>query len=369
VEIREIKNKDVWEGFLKEEKEKTFLQSWNWGEFQERMGNKIWRIGVFEKENPAAIALVSKVNARRGKFLLIQHGPIIIQNAKVKIQNDNSKFKILEILLNKLKNIAKEESCDFIRIAPLWERNDGNIKIFRELGFRNSSMHASAYEATWKLDINPEEEDLLKNMRKTTRYLIRQTLKNQDITIEKSERVEDIEEYSKLNAEVAERQKFVPFSSEFIKNEFKVFSKTEPYSSMDRGKKRAQSSSPDGQVLLFLGKCKGELAAAAMVLFWSDMAFYHQAASRSKYARFFVPYLLLWEAIKEAKKRGCLLFDFWGYIDPQKQSRHPWAGPTLFKMGFGGKASEYVKTQDLPLSKKYWLIYVFEKIRSIKRGL
>jgi len=38
-------------------------------------------------------------------------------------------------------------------------------------------------------------------------------------------------------------------------------------------------------------------------------------------------------------------------------------------MGFGGRASEYVKTQDLPLSKKYWLIYVFEKIRSIKRGL
>ena len=350
MEIREIKNKDVWEGFLKEEKEKTFLQSWNWGEFQLKMGNKIWRLGVFDKEKIVGVALISKIKAKRGTFLLIQHGPIIIQNAKVKIQNDNSKFKILEILLNKLKNIAKEESCDFIRIAPLWERNDGNIKIFRELGFRNSSMHASAYEATWKLDINPEEEDLLKNMRKTTRYLIRQTLKNQDITIEKSERVEDIEEYSKLNAEVAERQKFVPFSSEFIKNEFKVFSK-------------------DKQVLLFLGKCKGELAAAAMVLFWSDMAFYHQAASRSKYARFSIPYLLLWEAIKEAKKRGCLLFDFWGYIDPQKQSRHPWAGPTLFKMGFGGKASEYVKTQDLPLSKKYWLIYVFEKIRSIKRGL
>ena len=359
MEIREIKNKDVWEGFLKEEKEKTFLQSWNWGEFQERMGNKIWRIGVFEKENPAAIALVSKVNARRGKFLLIQHGPIL----------RDPKPQSLDLLLQELKKIAKTEGASFIRMNPLWERTKENEDLLKKFGLRQSPMHANAYEATWKLDINPEEEDLLKNMRKTTRYLIRQTLKNQDITIEKSERVEDIEEYSKLNAEVAERQKFVPFSSEFIKNEFKVFSKTEPYSSMDRGKKRAQSSSPDGQVLLFLGKCKGELAAAAMVLFWSDMAFYHQAASRSKYARFFVPYLLLWEAIKEAKKRGCLLFDFWGYIDPQKQSRHPWAGPTLFKMGFGGKASEYVKTQDLPLSKKYWLIYVFEKIRSIKRGL
>ena len=340
MEIKPIINKDVWEGFLKEEKEKTFLQSWNWGEFQERMGNKIWRIGVFEKENPAAIALVSKVNARRGKFLLIQHGPIL----------RDPKPQSLDLLLQELKKIAKTEGASFIRMNPLWERTKENEDLLKKFGFRQSPMHANAYEATWKLDVSPEEEELLKNMRKTTRYLIRQTLKNQDIAIEKSEREEDIEEYAKLNAEVAERQKFVPFSSEFIKNEFKVFSK-------------------DKQVLLFLGKCKGELAAAAMVLFWSDMAFYHQAASRSKYARFFVPYSLLWEAIKEAKKRGCLLFDFWGYIDPQKQSRHPWAGPTLFKMGFGGKASEYVKTQDLPLSKAYWLTYVFEKLRKIKRGL
>jgi len=340
MEIKPIINKDVWEGFLKEEKEKTFLQSWNWGEFQERMGNKIWRIGVFEKENPAAIALVSKVNARRGKFLLIQHGPIL----------RDPKPQPLDLLLQELKKIAKTEGASFIRMNPLWERTKENEDLLKKFGFRQSPMHANAYEATWKLDVSPEEEELLKNMRKTTRYLIRQTLKNQDITIEKSERAEDIEEYAKLNAEVAERQKFVPFSSEFIKNEFKVFSK-------------------DKQVLLFLGKCKGELAAAAMVLFWSDMAFYHQAASRSKYARFFVPYSLLWEAIKEAKKRGCLLFDFWGYIDPQKQSRHPWAGPTLFKMGFGGKASEYVKTQDLPLSKAYWLTCLFEKLRKIKRGL
>ena len=93
MEIREIKNKDIWEDFLREEKEKTFLQSWNWGEFQERMGNKIWRVGVFEEEKPVAIALVSKVSARRGKFLLIQHGPSI----------KNSKPQALDLLLEELK--------------------------------------------------------------------------------------------------------------------------------------------------------------------------------------------------------------------------------------------------------------------------
>jgi lipid II:glycine glycyltransferase (peptidoglycan interpeptide bridge formation enzyme) len=78
---------------------------------------------------------------------------------------------------------------------------------------------------------------------------------------------------------------------------------------------------------------------------------------------------LQWEAIKEAKKRGCVLYDFWGYVDPKKEPNHPWAGPTLFKMGFGGNAHEYVKTQDLPLSWKYLPTAFFEKVRKIRRHL
>ena len=211
-------------------------------------------------------------------------------------------------------------------------------------------MHANAYEATWKLDLTPSEEELLINMRKTTRYLIRQAMKNPDITIEKSEKLSDIEIYQKLNKEVAVRQKFTPFSYEYIKNEFEVFSK-------------------DNEALLLFGKYKREVAAAALVIFWSGIGFYHQAASLSKYAKFSIPYLLQWEAIKEAKKRGCKLYDFWGFTDPKKEPKHPWAGPTLFKMGFGGYKKEYVKTQDFPLSKKYWLTYFFEKLRKTKRGL
>ena len=69
----------------------------------------------------------------------------------------------------------------FIRVAPLLERNNENSALFKKFGFIIAPMHASAYEATWKLDITPSEEDLLKGMRKTTRYLIRQAQKNTDI--------------------------------------------------------------------------------------------------------------------------------------------------------------------------------------------
>jgi lipid II:glycine glycyltransferase (peptidoglycan interpeptide bridge formation enzyme) len=343
METKEITQKEIWESFLSDCQEKTFLQSWNWGEFNKATGNKIFRLGVFEKEKFIGLVLVLKITARRGTFLLIQHGPVLIQNCSPEV-----KTNIVKALLEGLRKIGKEEKADFVRIASILEKNEGNDKMFYDLGLLESPMHANAYEATWKLDITASEEELLKNMRKTTRYLIHQSEKNQDISIEKSERLEDIEIYQKLNEKVAKRQKFAPFSSKYIKNEFEAF---------------------PGQALWIFGKYKGEVVAGALVIFWSNIGFYHQAASDSKYAKLSIPYLLQWEAIKEAKKRGCVLYDFWGFTDPKKYPKHPWAGPTLFKMGFGGQAYEYVKTQDLPLSKRYWLTYVFEKLRKIKRGL
>ncbi len=47
-QIKEIINKEAWENFLAEIKEKTLLQSWNWGEFNKVRGDKIWRLGIYD---------------------------------------------------------------------------------------------------------------------------------------------------------------------------------------------------------------------------------------------------------------------------------------------------------------------------------
>jgi lipid II:glycine glycyltransferase (peptidoglycan interpeptide bridge formation enzyme) len=345
MEIKDIQNKDQWETFLQNCTEKTFLQSWNWGDFNEATGNKIWRFGIYNNEKLIATALVVKILARRGTFLFIPHGPVLMSGLKSK-----DKKEILELILLHLRNIAKEEKASFIRISPLFLANEENENIFTELNFRQAPMHASSYEATWKLDLLPPDEDLVHKMRKTTRYLIRKASENPDISTEKSESLESVASYQQLNKAVAKRQNFAPFSDKHIKNEFEIFAK-------------------DKQALFLFGKYKGEIAAGAMIIFWQGIGFYHQAASLGKFAKYSIPYLLQWEAIKEAEGRGCSVYDFWGFTDPKKFPYHPWAGPTLFKMGFGGYKKEYVKTQDFVLSNKYWINYIIEKIRKFKRGL
>jgi peptidoglycan pentaglycine glycine transferase (the first glycine) len=342
--IIEITEKKEWEGFLERIKEKSFLNSWDWGEFQVARGFRIWRLGVESNSQLQAVALVVKIKARRGTFLLIQHGPSLLES------NSDIKRQCLESLVKELSAIAKKEGATFIRMNPLWNRIDDNLELLKALGFRLSPMHANAYEATWKLDIGASEDDILKGMRKTTRYLIRQAGKNPDVSIIASDRLEDADAFEKLSQEVALRQKFSAFSRRFTKKEFEIFSR-------------------NGQALWFFGKYKEENVAAALVIFWQGTAYYHQAASVSKYAKLSIPYLLQWEAIKEAKNRKCRFYDFWGYTDPKAQPDHPWAGPTLFKMGFGGDKTEYVLTQDYPLSFLYWPVFFFEKIQKAKRGL
>ncbi|MBZ9578657.1 peptidoglycan bridge formation glycyltransferase FemA/FemB family protein [Patescibacteria group bacterium] len=344
MEIKEIENKEIWESFLLKCQEKTFLDSWNWGEFNKMMRNKIWRLGILEDGELFSVALVIKIQARRGTFLFLPHGPVFKQ------QTTNNKQQVLKIFLEKLKEIAMEENAGFIRIGPIWERTEENIEIFKNLGFRDAPIHIHP-ELTWELDITLPENELLMQMRKTTRYLIRQAQKKFGVKIEQRNDIKSVEVLNNLYQETSIRHHFVPFSFEYLKNEFLAFQ-------------------PDNQILVLLGEYKGEIVSSAIIIFWQKIAFYHHGASSLKYPKIPTSYFLQWEAIKEAKKKGCRLYNFWGIADTKsKIEKHPWAGLTLFKMGFGGYKKEYVKTQDFPISKKYWLTFVFEKLRKTKRGL
>lgn len=343
--IQEIKDKNIWENFVGSCFERTFLHSWNWGEFNQLMGHKIWRLGIYENKKPVGAALIVKVKAKRGIFLLCPHGPVFKTD---KLQMEKSKLMAMRILLDKLKKIAKEERIDFIRIAPVFAKTLENINIFQRLKFRNAPIHVHP-EITWELDIRLSEKDLLYNMRKTTRYLINKA-KRDGVEISQGQNLEDVKSFYELYQKTVDRHDFVPFSLKYLKNEFEAFLR-------------------DNQVSLFFARYQGELIASAMVIFWQERAFYHQGASSQKYPKIPASYLLQWEAINEAKKRGCQIYNFWGIAPPNSKTNHRFMGVTLFKTGFGGAMKELVKTQDFPISPIYWLNFFIEILRSRVRHL
>ncbi|TKJ18838.1 MAG: hypothetical protein CEE43_17050 [Promethearchaeota archaeon Loki_b32] len=330
MEIKEIFEKNVWEEFLKKCEEKTFLHSWNWGEFNKMMGDRIWRFGVYDNEL-IGVALIIKVKAKRGDFLFIPHGPVVLR----------AKALVLKTLMKKLKALAVVEKVSHIRIAPITE---SGLVVFKKLGFRNASTFVHP-ELTWELDITLSEDELLKSMRKTTRYLIKKAIKENVEIVETN----NVEEFDKLYQQTKARQHFIPFPLNYLKNEFKAFSQ-------------------DNQILVLLGKHNGEIVSSGIFVFWQGIGFYHHGASSLKYPKIPVSYLLLWEAIKKAKEKRCEKFNFWGIVSDEAKN-HPWYGLSLFKKGFGGQTKEYIKTQDFIISHNYWLSFIVESLRKIMRGL
>ena len=334
MEIKEVCNKEEWESFLLGKYPKTFLQSFNWGEFYILMNQKIWRLGIYENQKLIGICLVSLVSARRGKFLMVEHGPVC-----------DLKEEIMEILLLHLKELAKKEKTSFIRICPIWFKED--IKIFKKLGFINSPIH-SRPEHMWMLDLDKSEEQLLSEMRKTTRYLIHQAEKIKELKISRYKDLDSVKKFFELYKLTGKRQTFSIFSFKFLENEFK-------------------SLIGDNQIAIFIGEHNGEPISGAMIVYWQEFGFYHQGASSGLNQRIPASYLLQWEVIKEAKRRGARYYSFWG-IAPENKPKHPWRGLTLFKKGFGGYLEEYVPSQDYVISPMYWFNYIIETIRKIKRG-
>ena len=341
MEIKIITSQNVWQEAFDQFGSPSFLQSWEWGELQQALGYRVFRLGLYEKNNLLAVAQTILISAKRGNFLFLPHGPLSHLEPK----------KYLSYLKKELIMMAKKYHCSFIRIAPIQIDTPGNLQQFKDLGFKKAPIYMHA-ERLWVLPLNKSEDELLNQMRKTTRYLIRKSGRD-GVIIEKRTDKKAVDDFYKVYEETARREKFVPFSKEYIKNEFEVFNKT-------------------GNALFLFGRLtesrqapsSREYLVSALILFTKSSAFYHQGASiHTKYA---TPYLMQWEAIKEAKKRGCQLYNFWGIHHPGRTPKS-WTGLTLFKTGFGGEQTDYIPTQDYVVSPKYYLVYLYEKLLGWKR--
>ncbi len=334
MKVEEIKDEKIWEDFVRNWQPNNFLTSWQWGQFNEVMGEKIFRLALFKHKSLIGVCLAIKMQARRGTFILCPAGPLLADYNK----------KNLEFFVGELKKLAKEEKAKFIRIRPLVPA--GEVKtIIEGLGAKPSPTHVHA-QVSWLLDISKAEEELLAGMRKTTRYLVKQAVKL-GVEIEEESDINGVKILEKLQVETSRRHSFVPFSNEYLEKEFEVFAK-------------------EKEVKILLAKKGDQVLSAAMIIFYGDCAFYHHGASTQ--SKIPASYLLQWEAIKAAKRAGKKYYNFWG-IAPTPSPNHPWAGLTLFKKGFGGFRLEYTKPYDLPVSNLYPVIYWFEKLRSARRGL
>lgn len=307
MEINIINNdqKDSWDNFVIENNG-SFLQSFEWGEIQEKSGKK-----VFYVKSDDAMALVIKNKLPLKSYLYIPYGPCFKADSN------------LDDLFSKIKKIAKQEKSIFLRIEPY---SSFDISIFRHIDI---SLVRIQPQKTLVLDIKGDEESILQSFPKATRYSIRQAEKHNLIAEFKDEYTP---EFYQLMNKTSNRSKFTPHSEKYYKGFF-------------------DAVSTEFKVKMCLAKHKEKIISASMLVLFNKTATYLHAASDKSLNNMQAPTFLMWQQIKLAKAQGCETFDFWG-IDEKK-----WPGVTHFKKSFGGKKVKYPQAANLVFQKGWYLCY------------
>lgn len=337
VEYTEITSKEDWEQFIAKHTEANFLHSWNWGIFNQALGKKVI-YGGFRRDSELIGVMLGVIEpAKRGRYLAIAGGPII----------DFSDSEVVASATEAMRRLAVDNDCVFVRVRPQLEQSLEAKSLFLSQGFKPAQMHLEA-ELTTQLDITKSADELRMNMRKNTRYELKQAKKRQ-IKITTSEDPEDIKQFYELQLKTAERHGFVPFSYDRLHEEFKAFAS-------------------DGQVLLYSAHTDDDkLIAQAFVVFYGAEASYHYGASTELGRDEPGAYLIQWRAILEAQKRGCQRYNFWGVVGPD-ETDHRFYGVSVFKRGFRGEDVEYLHAHDLVVSQaKYLKNFAVEFVRKRRR--
>jgi len=379
MEVKVLNNKEIWNRFLDKIKYLSFLQDYEYGEVEKNLAREVLRLGIFietqknelgnsdlknKKKLVGLCQIIGYPGKRKG--LVVHHGPVI-KNIYFK--------KGIKKILEFLKNNRYDKNYNFLRINPIkiYQQDNNNLKknknqyqkylnlkndndnhnkeekhknpylaVFKKLGFKIAPTYAVT-ENFWIKEIK-DEENMMKEMSSTCKKMLQDSLKKNFLEIEKTTDLKKIYIFWDIYLDLAKRKKFVPYSLDFIKEEFEIFSK-------------------ENKALLFLGKAQGKYYSAALVIFSHQIAFYHHSASYP--IKEPLNYKLQWEIIKEAKNRGCKFYNLWG-IAIKESKNHPWLGLTQFKKSLGGKLIKLLPTVDYKFSWKYYLTYFYEKIKRKK---
>lgn len=337
--VKEVTNKDEWESFVLSRSEANFLQSWMWADVVAELGKKAYRIGYYDDDSLVGVMVAVVEPAKRGRYIAVAAGPIL----------DWKSTKLALAWKQSIVELAQKEKCVFVRVRPQLVDSDNARGIFKELGFSKAKMHLEA-ELTSQLSLDVPADELMKNMRKNTRYELKQA-KKRGIVISSTDDPKAISDFYTMQLQTARRHGFVPFSLERLQSEFDVFAKT-------------------GNVLLYSAHTKdGDLIAQAFIVFYGEEASYHYGASTELGRKEPGAYLLQWTAIKEAINRGCTRYNFWGVVHPE-DTGHRFYGVSVFKRGFRGEDVQYVPAHDLVLQKlPYLKNFAIESIRKKTRKL
>ena len=305
------------------------LQSWEWGEFREKTGVKVERLGFFKGEK-----LI------KGLQVTFHHLPIPGLNKTIGYLPKG--FAPDEDQLSALKQLATKHNALFIKLEPnilqstsLSPQFSQLVKLFEKNNAVKGRPLFTKY--TFQLDLSPSEDHLFANLHSKTRYNVNLAYKK-GVKIFENSTKEGMEQYIEILEETKSRQGFYAHTPDYFRKIWESLEKS-------------------GSIKIFNAVYQDTIIVSWIMFLFNDVLYYPYGASRNIHRNVMASNLMMWEMIRFGKESGCHSFDMWGSLGPKPDPKNPWFGFHRFKKGYGGQLMESVGSYDLVMNYPIYKLY------------
>lgn len=299
----------------------SFLQSWQWGEFQVSLDQKVFRFGMDDENQLKLVGqfIEQTIPHLGGKYLYCPYGPV----GDLKL--------ISEFILQVQKHFP---DYWFVRIEPQID--------FPKVGKKTLRIQPGKTLVT---DLTKSEQELLSGMHSKTRYNIKVAQKH-DVQVKTLSLNDDRASAAlALISETSARQGFTDHPQSYYQNLVESLS----------------ASTEKLQLNIYIATYENQLLNCAIMIDHQETRTYLFGGSGEEYKNVMAPYLLHWQAILDAKHAGLKYYDWWGIETATGKT----PGFARFKLGWAGEQISYPAPQDVVNKPVHYLIY--KLLRTVNR--
>lgn len=386
---------------------KTFLQTPEIGKLRKSNGWNTSYVGVKEKNKIIAACMLLSLTGFKGKLEFYSpRGPLL----------DYKKKDLIEYFFRKLKEYINDHNGYILRIDPyivkqqrdingnIVEDGENNfciIEQLKKLGFIEKPDHE---QVKWMFVLDTKDktaDDIMKEMRPNTRNYIRKGLKF-GITL-RDLSYDELQEFKKITDDTSKRIGFLDKPLSYYQDMYQLLhdkkeiryviaelnlddyiSKLQDEikhinegleqigdSHSKQGKKKTlQINLTNAKKRLEetkkLRKEKGKkiVLSGGMFICNCDEIIYLFSGNYDEYMQFNAQYVIQWEMIQYAIKKGFHRYNFYGISGNFDKDSSEY-GVYEFKKGFGGYVVELIGEYELPINQYYKKFKRTQKIKSI----
>jgi lipid II:glycine glycyltransferase (peptidoglycan interpeptide bridge formation enzyme) len=216
------------------------------------------------------------------------------------------------------KRRTEQRVVSHLAINPRWQHLPGFVT-----GFQQSSRYYGSPRDTLYVDLRPPESAILAQMKPKGRYNIGRA-QRYGVSVVEDVSLHGIADFVAIYRETFARKGRHGRSSGYFHELIPALL------AVERGS-------------IFFAEYQGTRIATALVVYSGRTATYYYGGSRAIHRNVMAPYLLHFEIMRTAKRRGCLSYDLFG-VTPQGGPSDGWQDISIFKRKFGGRDVRFVPT-------------------------